>query len=167
MCSSVRFLAYILSCFSFVVCCCSCTCEHFCSDTMWFLVWYNSRVPHNTSNNLCDSIIKNVRYIHLSTLCTFLLITRFTVAQFYSLRFHANDLTIRFVFDLASKMKLFQQMISVCLLLAMVFLASNVLARQNHQHARKYSTYPDYDNDLSLWIDEPQVKSFSGKLILY
>lgn len=87
----------------------------------------------------------------------------------YSLEFHANDLTILFLFlfvflfDLASRMKKFQQMISVYLLLGMIFLALNVLARQNHQHARKYSTYPDYDNDLSLWIDEPQVKSFSGK----
>lgn len=60
-------------------------------------------------------------------------------------------------------MKKFQHMISIYLIVGAIFLVSNVLARQNHQHARKYSTYPDYDNDLSLWINEAQVKRFSGK----
>lgn len=54
-------------------------------------------------------------------------------------------------------------MISIYLIIGSLFLASNVIARQNHQHGRKYSPYPDYDNDLSLWIDEAQVKIFSGK----
>lgn len=61
-------------------------------------------------------------------------------------------------------MKKFQHMISIYLIVGAIFLVSNVLARQNHQHARKYSTYPDYDNDLSLWINEAQVKRFSGKM---
>lgn len=56
-----------------------------------------------------------------------------------------------------------QHMISIYLIIGSLFLASNVIARQNHQHGRKYSPYPDYDNDLSLWIDEAQVKIFSGK----
>lgn len=56
-------------------------------------------------------------------------------------------------------------MISIYLIVGAIFLVSNVLARQNHQHARKYSTYPDYDNDLSLWINEAQVKRFSGKMM--
>lgn len=60
-------------------------------------------------------------------------------------------------------MKKFHHMISIYLIVATIFLVSNVLARQNHQHARKYSSYPDYDNDLSLWINEAQVKRFSGK----
>lgn len=34
--------------------------------------------------------------------------------------------------------------------------------RQHRPH-QKYS-FPDYDNDLSLWIDEQQVKRFSGKI---
>lgn len=56
-----------------------------------------------------------------------------------------------------------QHMISIYLIIGSLFLASNVIARQNNQHARKYSPYPDYDNDLSLWIDEAQVRIFSGK----
>lgn len=57
----------------------------------------------------------------------------------------------------------FQHMISIYLVIAAIFLVSDVLARQNHQHARKYSSFPDYDDDLYLWIDEEQVKLFSGK----
>lgn len=57
-----------------------------------------------------------------------------------------------------------QRMISIYLIIDAIFLASNVIARQNHQHGRKYSSYSDFDNDLSLWIDEEQVKIFSGKL---
>ncbi|XP_031621118.1 protein shifted isoform X2 [Contarinia nasturtii] len=62
----------------------------------------------------------------------------------------------------SSKMNKFQHLISMYLVIGAIFLASNSLARQNHQHTRKYSTYPDYDNDLSLWISEAQVKRFSG-----
>lgn len=65
---------------------------------------------------------------------------------------------------LASRMYTVQYMISIYLITCAIFLASNVIARQNNQHSRKYSSYPDYDNDLSLWIDEEQVKIFSGKL---
>lgn len=59
-----------------------------------------------------------------------------------------------------------QHMISI-LWITSIILASNVIARQNQQHGRKYASYPDYDNDLSLWIDEEQVKIFSGKFKLF
>lgn len=60
-----------------------------------------------------------------------------------------------------------QRMISIYLIICAIFLASNVIARQNQQRGRKYSSYPDHDNDLSLWIDEEQVKILSGKLQIF
>lgn len=54
-----------------------------------------------------------------------------------------------------------QQMISFYFIFGSIIFASLVLAREN-QYRR---IFPDYDNDLSLWIDEAQVKRFSGKLI--
>lgn len=46
-------------------------------------------------------------------------------------------------------------------------LITNVQSRQHHQHSRKYSPYADSEcDDLSLWIDEQQVKRFSGKFRL-
>lgn len=65
-----------------------------------------------------------------------------------------------------SRMYAAQRMISIYLITCAIFLTSNVIARQNRQHNRKYPSYPDYDADLSLWIDEEQVKIFSGKLIV-
>lgn len=44
-------------------------------------------------------------------------------------------------------------------------LAQNVDARQYHQHDRKmFDSFMNVDDDLSLWIDEQQVKIFSGKV---
>lgn len=40
-------------------------------------------------------------------------------------------------------------------------------SRQYHQHDRKlYDTFLDANDDLSLWIDEQQVKIFSGMIRL-
>lgn len=60
-----------------------------------------------------------------------------------------------------SNMNTVQQMISFYIIFGSIIFASLVLAREN-QYRR---IFPDYDNDLSLWIDEAQVKRFSGKLI--
>lgn len=54
------------------------------------------------------------------------------------------------------------------LLLSLAFVV-DVTGRKNGKHSRKYSMISnnqndnDLDNDLSLWIDESQVKRFSGK----
>lgn len=54
------------------------------------------------------------------------------------------------------------------LLLSLAFVV-DVTGRKNGKHSRKYSMLSnspngnDLDNDLSLWIDESQVKRFSGK----
>lgn len=47
------------------------------------------------------------------------------------------------------------------LMFTLTILTSSVVMRQHRPH-QKYS-FSDYDNDLSLWIDEQQVKRFSGK----
>lgn len=64
-------------------------------------------------------------------------------------------------FFIDSNMNTVQQMISFYFIFGSIIFASLVLAREN-QYRR---IFPDYDNDLSLWIDEAQVKRFSGKLI--
>lgn len=64
-------------------------------------------------------------------------------------------------FPIDSNMNTVQQMISFYFIFGSIIFASLVLAREN-QYRR---IFPDYDNDLSLWIDEAQVKRFSGKLI--
>lgn len=64
-------------------------------------------------------------------------------------------------FSLDSKMNTVQQMISLYFIFGSIILASLVLAREN-QYRR---IFPDYDNDLSLWIDEAQVKRFSGEMM--
>lgn len=64
-------------------------------------------------------------------------------------------------FSIDSNMNTVQQMISFYFIFGSIIFASLVLAREN-QYRR---IFPDYDNDLSLWIDEAQVKRFSGKLI--
>lgn len=49
------------------------------------------------------------------------------------------------------------------ILFVSLIIISDVIAGKHRKHSRKHSLFPDYDNDLSLWIDEPQVKRFSGK----
>lgn len=58
------------------------------------------------------------------------------------------------------------QRISIFYLIALsTILISDVCTRQHRQHHQKYSN-PEYDNDLSLWIDEQQVKRFSGTIYI-
>lgn len=55
-------------------------------------------------------------------------------------------------------------LMKIPVLLIALILINDVAAEKHRKHSRKYSLFPDYDNDLSLWIDEPQVKRFSGEL---
>lgn len=69
-----------------------------------------------------------------------------------------------------SKMIRIEWFCYLLLLLSLMF-AVDVKGRKNGKHSRKYSMISninnqndnDLDNDLSLWIDESQVKRFSGK----
>lgn len=55
-------------------------------------------------------------------------------------------------------------LVSYYLVLVTIFFAQNVELRQYHQHDRKmFDSFMNFDDDLSLWIDEQQVKIFSGK----
>lgn len=49
--------------------------------------------------------------------------------------------------------------LSCLIILSTLFVGSVVM--RHHQPLEKY-TFPEWDNDLSLWIDEQQVKRFSG-----
>lgn len=187
---SLWLLAYILLQFTHIhtrtyilrVCVRACVCAN-ANDVVAgvpcdFLVCINT--PHNLSDNLWDSDRKAFESNPIEQLVmlfssSFLSYYTHTLVFFF---IHSNFITKwshHWIFFLlfffarlrsASRMKKFQHMISIHLIVASIFLVSNVLARQNHQHARKYSSYPDYDNDLSLWINEAQVKRFSGKLTI-
>lgn len=51
-----------------------------------------------------------------------------------------------------------------CLVVITSILTSNIESRQYHQYDRKiFDPFPDPEEDLSLWIDEQQVKIFSGR----